>query len=353
MILINKKKQNGLTIIEVMVALTISMILMGGVIQLFLSNKQTYRTTEALSRLQENARFALGFLTPDIRMAGFQGCRNRGAIVTNNVDPDYAADNNIDIDAIFDTDGAIEGYSNSDGDPDIDGDGTDELSAAPLVGSDILLLQFADSCDGYITGNLLPDNANIEIATPNSCGLEKNALFMISDCQTADIAGISNTPGDATSVGSQTITHAANINIGPKLGTIYSSDAEIFSFKSYTFYLALNANGNPSLWRQDNTMAGTPTEELVEGIEDMQISYGVDTDSDKVADIYMKAAALHSDGTYDMDDVVSIRMSLTASTTADNVSITTSTVSYAARSYTDKRIRKTFNATIALRNRLE
>ncbi len=54
-----------------MVALVISLFLTAGVIQLFIGSKQTYRLHDALSRMQENGRFALQAMAKDIRMAGF------------------------------------------------------------------------------------------------------------------------------------------------------------------------------------------------------------------------------------------------------------------------------------------
>jgi type IV pilus assembly protein PilW len=63
--------QCGLTLVEILVALVISAFLMAGVIQLFLGSKQTYRSHDALSRIQENGRFALETMSRDIRAAGY------------------------------------------------------------------------------------------------------------------------------------------------------------------------------------------------------------------------------------------------------------------------------------------
>ncbi|MFQ5469239.1 MAG: PilW family protein [Gammaproteobacteria bacterium] len=65
--------QRGITLVELMVALVVSLILLAGVIQIFSSNQATYRLQEALSRLQENGRFAIEHLQKDIRIAGFPG----------------------------------------------------------------------------------------------------------------------------------------------------------------------------------------------------------------------------------------------------------------------------------------
>ena len=70
-----RTRMQGLTLIETMVAITISLILLSGAITLFINNKVTYETNENLSKLQENAQFAIEFLIEDLRMTGFFGCR--------------------------------------------------------------------------------------------------------------------------------------------------------------------------------------------------------------------------------------------------------------------------------------
>ena len=65
-------RQRGISLVEIMVALLLSLFLMGGVIQIYLSSKQTYRTQEGNSRLQENGRFAMEILSRQIRMAGYK-----------------------------------------------------------------------------------------------------------------------------------------------------------------------------------------------------------------------------------------------------------------------------------------
>lgn len=64
-------RQRGLTVVELLVALVLSLLLLTGVIQVFLASKQTYATNEAMSVLQENGRFALEFLGRGIRMGGY------------------------------------------------------------------------------------------------------------------------------------------------------------------------------------------------------------------------------------------------------------------------------------------
>src|SRR3546814_2620632 len=59
-----------------MVALVLSLVIGAAVMQMFLSSKTTYRVQDAMSRLQENGRFAVGLLAAESRMAGYMGCGN-------------------------------------------------------------------------------------------------------------------------------------------------------------------------------------------------------------------------------------------------------------------------------------
>jgi len=63
--------QKGFTLVEIMVAITLSLILMAGVGQIYLSSKESFRIQNELAQIQENQRIAVQFLQHDIRQAGF------------------------------------------------------------------------------------------------------------------------------------------------------------------------------------------------------------------------------------------------------------------------------------------
>jgi len=67
----SRHPQRGLSLIEVLIALMLGVFLLGGVIQIFIINRQTYRTQENLARLQEDGRFALDLLNRYVRLAGY------------------------------------------------------------------------------------------------------------------------------------------------------------------------------------------------------------------------------------------------------------------------------------------
>ena len=87
-----------------MIAMLLGIFLIGGVVQIFLSSKQTYRMQENLSRIQENGRFAMDFIAQDIRMAGSLGC-NSQTTITNTLNTPTAF--------LYDFGNAIQGFDST------------------------------------------------------------------------------------------------------------------------------------------------------------------------------------------------------------------------------------------------
>ena len=74
----SSRRTRGLTLIELMVAVAIGAFLMIGAMTVFMQSQTTFRLNQSIARLQENARFALAAIEPDIRMASFYGLSSRG-----------------------------------------------------------------------------------------------------------------------------------------------------------------------------------------------------------------------------------------------------------------------------------
>ena len=68
-----KHKQHGFTLIEIMIAITIGLVMLAGVLQISQANKESSRLQRNMGFVQENMRIAMELLTRDIRMAGFNG----------------------------------------------------------------------------------------------------------------------------------------------------------------------------------------------------------------------------------------------------------------------------------------
>ncbi|HEV2681806.1 MAG TPA: prepilin-type N-terminal cleavage/methylation domain-containing protein, partial [Rhodanobacter sp.] len=84
------KSSTGFTLIELMVAMLLGLIVIGGVVSVFLANQRSYRTNQALGDVQDGSRIAFEMMARDIRDAGLTGCGNAGR-VANVVNPSGAA----------------------------------------------------------------------------------------------------------------------------------------------------------------------------------------------------------------------------------------------------------------------
>jgi type IV pilus assembly protein PilW len=237
-------KQSGISLIETMIALLIGLFLLSGVLQLFSSAQQTYRMQSNLARLQENSRFALDFLTHDIRMAGYWGCMTSSTV---------------------------------------DVSGTDGAQGASGM---------AD----------MPDSITVQGAFVQA------------------LAGPCGSP--VTIDPSSIITYQINTQ---------SSNSSL-------------PNPEITLYRSSNP--------LIEGIENMQILYGIDFNTDGVPDYYVPANPTWL--TNDWVKVISVRISLLVVTLDDYLTTQPMTYAYNGQLWIspDHKIRRVFNTTIALRNRL-
>lgn len=65
--------RKGITLIELLVALSVSGVLVAGVYKTFVSQQHTYSVQDQLVDMQQNVRLAINRMTREIRMAGFGG----------------------------------------------------------------------------------------------------------------------------------------------------------------------------------------------------------------------------------------------------------------------------------------
>ncbi len=74
----------GFSMVELMIAMVITLILMAGVSQIFLGSKKSYNIQESLGRMQENGRYAMEVVTSDLRRAGYWGGNADISAITDN-----------------------------------------------------------------------------------------------------------------------------------------------------------------------------------------------------------------------------------------------------------------------------
>lgn len=347
-------RQSGLTMIELMIAMVIGLFLTAAVLQVFVGSRVTYSTQAGLARMQESGRFAIEYLTRDVRQAGYQGCS------VNNTVANTLTDNGSGVYDFVDFSIPLEGLNNVDGSQTYD-------SLNPIVGSDVIVLRYADDSNGCVIESHNPTSATLKCEANHT--YQKGDVLMVSDCSHSAIFQQSNTNNNGTVA---TIVHntgqstPGNCTKGMGLPVDCSSTngnpytfppgASVMRFQSYRFFIANNSLGEPALYRQGietatgSTLAFDNAIELVEGIEDMQILYGVDTGSDDVPDKYVDG----TEATGDFDDVVAVRISLLVQSNEEGVVQDDQVLSYNGNNltFTDGRLRKVFTTTIAVRNRM-
>lgn len=100
------KQQLGLTLIEMMISMVISLVLVLGVVSIYITSKRGFTTNDSVSQQQENARFSADFLLHDLRMAGYSSYPKDPALaaVSTAVDGGGIANDSITLQYISATD---------------------------------------------------------------------------------------------------------------------------------------------------------------------------------------------------------------------------------------------------------
>ena len=70
---INARFQNGMTLVEMLIAMLIGTFLLIGTLTVFTQSRTNFRVSDNLARIQENARFALDVMEPDVSLVKFWG----------------------------------------------------------------------------------------------------------------------------------------------------------------------------------------------------------------------------------------------------------------------------------------
>ncbi|MDH3647904.1 MAG: PilW family protein [Gammaproteobacteria bacterium] len=248
----NKQPQTGFSLIELMVSMTIGIVLIGGAIYVYDEARSTLNLNDTLARMQENARWALDIMEPDIRLSGYWGRHTSGTT--------------------------------------IGGSATDTAPIAAGVSGDC--------------GN----NWAIDIAT--SLRASNNADPGLACIASADHRA--NTDTLELRHASGRIVDTADLEVGrvyirtheAGLGSLFTGtneppifDGQNNELTAHVYYVrpySIAADEGilrPSLRRQGLTLAGTTAtvvdQEVISGIEDLQIQFGVDANGDGSVNRYV------------------------------------------------------------------
>ncbi|MGE3772889.1 MAG: PilW family protein [Gammaproteobacteria bacterium] len=287
------RRQRGITLVEMMVAMVVGLILMVGIVQLFVSNKQAYRIQEGANVLNENARYLMNQMQYDLRMADHWGGVEAGEI-----------DVDGDIDSIADDcDGAAAALRVA-GVYGIDGDDASPLDCIPdsdyVPNSDIVIVRYAEPIR-RASGALDDDRVYVRTAVGR-----RGYVF-----QGANLADL---PSDLT----PEVDDAATVEDE----VAEQGDVANFRYRTFVYFLRpcssqdLGAAGVcddaddriPTLTRLSLDGLALVEQDVIAGVEQMQLAYGVDDNGDRSPDRYLSAEDITADD--DWGKVIDVKLSV-------------------------------------------
>lgn len=308
-------RARGFSLVELMISLVLGSVVTVGVVQLFTANSESYNLLQGQSRMQESARFAMNFLGNSARAARYSGC-------FSSADDMHTTLNPVFVPYSYDMRQGLFGYNSSVGSsawlPQLTGlprteSGTDtnvytvsgtDLEAgngidttAVTPGTDVLTLRNMAIEDYRLSASLGTSTEPVVVgATIAEMDIAVNDMVMIHDCEKATIFRVTDLSesGGETTIGHDLADTDNFRNTLEKLALVntYEDDAAISKIESNTFFIAPGAGFNESggrplsLWRKRGI---EPPVELVEGVENMQVRYGINTDGDETPNRYAPA----------------------------------------------------------------
>lgn len=344
----NKTSQKGLTLVELMIAIVLGLILIGAAGYAYLSGKQGFRTQNSVARLQENARTAFEILTYDLRQTGGSGC------LTNNASTALASGIWYQEQPFGSNGQALSGYDGAkDSAPT-----TDDLRNSITAG-DAFSIMRADTDREY---KLTAASIGTGFTLNKVSGLSQGQLVVVTDCNNTWIGQIGAEPSglNVTMTSAPAAPFANN-------SRLYPLNANLYHLRAGTTDNTTNALHIQSLGVSGNAPS-TSNSELIEGVEDMQVVFGMDTDATADGSIngYYTATEVDAQSIAGVTTsqakwsrVLSMRISLLmVSQTGETITGGSQTLTFPGWSAgtttydDDSRLRRVFTTTIAIRNRL-
>ena len=248
-------RPRGYSIIELMVAITISLIVLAALVGLFAGNSRERGEIERANQQTENGRYALQIIGDDLRGAGYLASFNPGTVAGPNAQlvipaalPNACATDVPTLNSALAL--AIQGYDN--------GANAPACVADLRAGTDILVVRRASTCavgaagcDAQVAGDVY--------LQPSGCATE----FTAGTYYALD-------------------SNAGNLNLHQKDCV---TAALVYQFRTHIYFVANNdkpGDGIPTLKRAElgvnaGGAAAFNVVPLVEGVENLQLEYGLDT----------------------------------------------------------------------------
>jgi Tfp pilus assembly protein PilW len=329
-----------MTLPELMIGLLLGLLILLGLTSLFVQSKRSFKQDELTARMQEDARFAMAELRRDIGMAGFWANLLDPSSIQEIGDVAAAAGNTAQLytytRALTVVDNGAAGASILGQSLDDLVANTDAIGIVKVAGFDSATAE-ADASGSTTTAIVAAAQAEL---VDNAPAPESAATVYL---QTNGVVAVMTTAGDApTTWGEDPDTDS----IVPAGFAYWRYEPEIYWIRDYA---VVAGDGIPTLCRKYLLDGVVTTEAIAQGIQDMQIEYGIDTTGDGFADRYIADPT-----TAQMDQVISVRIYLLArSTQPDPNYLNDHTYDFSnAAVYTpnDGFYRRVFSTTVKVRN---
>jgi len=312
----------GLSLVEMMVALTVGLILLAGLMQVWSSSRTTYRLAEAQARIQENGRFATRMVSSELRQTRSPACQSIAlaekldainVIACSLLNPD--AGQSCSGPSAVSSDGAM-GYSGSQSGA---GGWLGALPGNAAYGAEKAVK------DRWLRGDIIASwgvvGEGVYVDAPGGIGeartgtidvthlpsdLNPGSLALITDCRAADIFQISDMDAGEGAVGQPAKLHIdGGMNATDQLSYAYNwrgadhiaasprNRARIYPFTYKAMFICCmdrdtgdiqsgaanvaHCNTDPVRYRPSlcrwSTAAGGSTSQLVADVADMRVTY--------------------------------------------------------------------------------
>lgn len=243
-------RSGGYTIIEVMVAITLSLIILAALVSAFAGNSRQRHAIERANQQTEDGSYALQLITDDLRNAGYLATLNPGAFSAPNpqITTPAALPNACATDVATLTSALIlplQGYDN--------GANAPACLTGLRANTDILVVRRASTCAVGSPG-----------CDPQVAG---DVYLQASGCATEFSAGTYYVLD--SNVASFTLHQKDCVTVAP-----------LYQYRTHIYFVDNNdqpGDGIPTLKRAELGPGVFNIVPLVEGVENLQIEYGLDT----------------------------------------------------------------------------
>jgi type IV pilus assembly protein PilW len=267
--LIGRARPDGFSLVELMIALVLGLLVVGGAIGLFLSNRSAYSATESVGRVQENSRVAFELMARDIREAAGNPCSSNLAVA--NVVTPARWWNTWNNGLLGFENGGLAGSAA----------GTDSIEVKSGGSSGINVSHnLAGSAFTAVSGGDALKTGDIALA----CDYRQAAIFQLSATPTAtnipyNVSPVSHNEYVGTSI-TPTSVSVGNCQLGLGIAPTNCTVSRPYAFQPSTiitklravrWFVAANGRGAGSSLYQ--AIDGAPAQEIVEGVRNMQLQY--------------------------------------------------------------------------------